>query len=234
MKRRRVPHVGQMQYADCGAACLGMVLAYHGCDVALDELRAATGTSRDGVDARAIVEAARRYGLKAHGVAADIDSLDQLPPGSVLHWEFRHFVVLERVRGDRVDVVDPVHGLRRLPMTTFRGAYTGVAIVFEPDETFQRLRIRKKGTWRYLRPVLDQTAVLARVLAASALIRLVAMALPVLTGLVVDDIAPHDDRHLLTVIGLGMAAIVGYHLLASIVRGRLLLQLRTLLDVNLT
>ncbi|MDP8931700.1 MAG: cysteine peptidase family C39 domain-containing protein, partial [Actinomycetota bacterium] len=49
--RRRVPWVGQMELADCGAACLAMVLAYHGKQVPLDELRETTGTNRDGVDA---------------------------------------------------------------------------------------------------------------------------------------------------------------------------------------
>ena len=30
----RIPWVQQLQSADCGAACLAMVLGHHGCDVA--------------------------------------------------------------------------------------------------------------------------------------------------------------------------------------------------------
>ncbi|MGH9005287.1 MAG: cysteine peptidase family C39 domain-containing protein, partial [Acidimicrobiia bacterium] len=40
--RRRVPWIRQMEMADCGAACLAMVLAYHGKQVPLDELRQMT------------------------------------------------------------------------------------------------------------------------------------------------------------------------------------------------
>lgn len=229
-----MPVVRQMQYADCGAACLGMVLAHHGRRVSLDELRQMTGTSRDGVDARAITEAARRYGLEAHGVKADVDELGALPTGSVLHWEFRHFVVLERVRGDRVEIVDPQVGRRRLRMDDVRRCFTGVAVVCSPGPDFEPSVSADRGPWRYLRPVLGQSRVLGRVLATSVLIRLVAMALPVLTGLVVDEIAPRDDRHLLVVVGLAMAAVVVYDFVAALVRSRLLLRLRTTLDVRLT
>jgi ATP-binding cassette, subfamily B, bacterial len=50
--RRRVPIMRQMEMADCGAACLGMVLAFHRKYVPIDDLREVTGTTgRGGVDA---------------------------------------------------------------------------------------------------------------------------------------------------------------------------------------
>jgi ABC-type bacteriocin/lantibiotic exporter with double-glycine peptidase domain len=223
-----------MEAADCGAACLAMVLAYHGKHVPLDELREMTSTNRDGVDALAVTQAARWYGLSARGVAADIDALEHLPPASILHWEFDHFVVFERVGGKGIDVVDPALGRRRLSFQAFRRGYTGVAIVLEPGDEFQRTTVRNKGTWRYLRPLLGQSRMLSRVLVASVLIRLVALALPLLTALIVDEIAPRNDRHLLFVVGAAMAGMVGYYFLASLVRAHLLLQLRTHLDVRLT
>ncbi len=223
-----------MEVADCGAACLAMVLAYHGKQVALDELREITSTNRDGVDAFALTQAARRYGLSARGVAADVDALDHLPPGSILHWEFTHFVVFERVGPKGVHIVDPALGRRRVSIPTFRHAYTGVAIVFEPDDDFQRSVLKTKGTWRYLRPLLGQSRALTRLLVVSVLIRLVALALPLLTALIVDEIAPRNDQHLLFVIGAAMGALVGYYFIASLLRAYLLLQLRTYLDVRLT
>ncbi|MGE5763389.1 MAG: ABC transporter transmembrane domain-containing protein, partial [Mycobacterium leprae] len=232
-----------MERTDCGAACLGMTLAFHGRPVPLDELRAATGTDRDGVDGRALLDAARSYGLTARGVVADVGDLGHLPPGSILHWEFDHFVVFERVGRAGVYVVDPAVGRRRVSPQVLRRAYTGVAIALEPGEQFQRTGTRAskgaskgagKGTWRYLRPLLGQSRMLARVLVVSVLLRLLALALPVLTGLLVDQIVPQDDRHLLVVIGAVMAAVIGYYLLASFLRAHLLLQLRTYLDVRLT
>ncbi|MEW6472631.1 MAG: peptidase domain-containing ABC transporter [Actinomycetota bacterium] len=234
MRRRRVPLVPQMELGDCGAACLAMVLAYHGRVVRLEELRMETGTDRDGVGAVAILEAARRYGLSARGVAADVGSLGHLPRGSILHWDFDHFVVFEGADRRGVDVVDPAVGRRRVPMDTFRHSFTGVALVFEPTEDFAAGRGHAAGTWRYVRPLLGQSRSLGRVLVASVVIRVLAVAFPILTGLVVDEIAPSRDRHLLTVVAVAMLAVVLYQLLAAVVRAQLLLQLRTHLDVRLT
>jgi ATP-binding cassette subfamily B protein len=232
--RQRVPWVRQMGLADCGAACLAMVLAYHGKQVPLDELRQMTSTNRDGVDALAMTQAAQRYGLSARGVAADLDDLGHLPPATILHWEFTHFVVFERLRRNGVQVMDPAVGRRRLSMEVFRRSYTGVAITFEPGEDFQTSKLNTKGTWRYLRPLLGQSRRLTRVLVGSVLLRLLALALPLLTGLLVNEIVPRNDRHLLLVTGAAMVAVVGYFFLATVLRSHLLLQLRTRLDVNLT
>jgi ATP-binding cassette, subfamily B, bacterial len=223
-----------MQLADCGAACLAMVLAYHGKQVPLDELREMTNTNRDGVDALAMTQAAQQYGLRARGVAADVDDLEHLPPATILHWEFLHFVVFERLRRNGVQVVDPAHGRRRLSMEVFRRSYTGVAITFEPGEDFQPSTLNTKGTWRYLRPLLGQSQRLTRVLVGSVLLRLLALALPLLIGLLVNEIVPRNDRHLLLVTGATMGAVVGYFFLATLLRSHLLLQLRTRLDVRLT
>jgi ATP-binding cassette subfamily B protein len=229
-----VPVVRQLAFTDCGAACLAMVLAYHGRKVPLDELRQMTSTNRDGVDALAVTQAARRYGLSARGVAADLDDLKHLPPATILHWDFTHFVVFERLRRNGVQVVDPALGRRRLSMEVFRRSYTGVAIAFEPGEDFETSKLKTKGTWRYLRPLLGQSRSLTRVLVGSVLLRLLALALPLLTGLLVDAIVPRNDRHLLLVTGAVMAAVVGYFFLATLLRSHLLLQLRTRLDVRLT
>ena len=231
---RRVPVVRQMEEADCGAACLGMVLASFGKRVELDELRDMTGTGRDGVTALALARAARAYGLDARGVQADLDELAGLPRGSILHWEFSHFVVLERrVRGG-IQVVDPGHGRRFVPMDQVRRAYTGVALVFRPTEAFDRTSSPAKGTWRYLRPILGRSGRFSRVVVTSLLIRLAALALPLLTALVVDEVVPHDDRGLLLVLTAGVVLVAAYHWLSSFVRAQLLAELRTRLDTNLT
>lgn len=232
---RHVPWVRQMEVADCGAACLGMVLAYHGKRVGLDELRSTTGTSRDGVDALALVRAAKHYGLTAEGVAADVSELELLPAGAILHWGFTHFVVLERVDRKGVQIVDPAVGRRRLSFEAVHEVYTGVAVTLQPGPDFTPSEGPVgRGTWRYLRPLLGQARVLVHLLAASVLIRITALAVPLLTGLLVDEVVPRSDRALLAVLGATMAVVVGYFSLCSLLRGRLLLKLRTHLDVRLT
>lgn len=232
--RRRLALVRQMEEADCGAACLAMALRYLGRRVPLDELRDMTGTGRDGVSALSIVQAARAYGVQARGVQADLADLRNLPRGSILYWEFSHFVVFERSTRRGVVVMDPAHGRRSVPAEVVRRAYTGVAVTFEPTDEFDPGGAPARGTWRYLRPILGQARSMARIIATSLIVRVVALALPLLTALVVDEVVPREDRSLLPVFATGVALVVGYQFLAAFLRGNLLLELRTRLDMGLT
>jgi ATP-binding cassette, subfamily B, bacterial len=231
---RRVPLVRQMEEADCGAACLAMTLRYLGRRVPLDELRAATGTGRDGVSALSLLHAARAYGLTAQGVRADLPGLQDLPRGTILHWEFSHFVVLDRTARHGIRIIDPALGYRFVGEDELRRAYTGVAIALEPGPDFAPGGPPALGTWRYLRPILGQARNLSKVVVASLILRVSALALPLMTALVIDQVVPRDDHHLLGLFAIGVAMVIGYQLLAAFLRGNLLLDLRTRLDMGLT
>jgi ATP-binding cassette, subfamily B, bacterial len=231
---RRIPYIAQLEMADCGAASLAMTLAYHGKHVDLEELRDAIGVGRGGADARAIVEAARVYGLSARGVQADVHELGHLPRGSILHWQFRHFVVLDRVGKRGVHVLDPVAGRAYIPNELFGRSYTGVAIELEPGPDWQAGGRRPKGTFRHLRSGLREAGRVRFVLATSILLRLLALALPLFTAVLVNRILPRGESDLLLVLTLAMLAIAAYYLFAAFVRARLLLTLRTKLEMRLT
>lgn len=230
---RRIPYIQQLEISDCGAACLAMTLAYHGRNVSPEEIRRATRTSRDGVDAVSIIEAARSYGLDARGVSIDLDGIGYLERGSILHWEFNHFVVFDRVVRGGVEVIDPAMGRVRLPMERFSKSFTGVAIVLRPTERFETAGGRSRGSWRYMRTVLRQSGLLSRIGMVSLLIQLFALATPILTGVIVDWVVPAGDRTLLLVVTLGLAAMVAFHLLTSFLRANLLLVLRAHLDMSI-
>jgi ATP-binding cassette, subfamily B, bacterial len=230
---RSVPYIPQLEMADCAAACVGMTLAYHGRHVPLAELREATGTSRDGADATGILAAADRYGLTAKAVGADLGDLDCLPRGSVLHWDFNHFIVLEKVTRKGVAVVDPALGRRTIPTAAFGTSYTGVAIILEPRTGFTKSR-PANNKYRYLRPILAQGALARRAVILSVLVQVLALAVPLFTAVVVGRIVPDGDRHLLVILAITMAIIVAYYFLASLVRAHALLHLRTHLDREIT
>jgi ABC-type bacteriocin/lantibiotic exporter with double-glycine peptidase domain len=234
VRPRRIPEIRQMTVMDCGAACLGMVLGYHGRHVTLEDVRKVTGVSRDGTTARALLEAARKFGLRARGVSIDLDRLPYLEPGTILHWSFNHYVVFERLGSDFVDVVDPSQGRRRVTLEKFRQCFTGVALELEPGEDFVRGRPRPTDWRRYLAPLLAQSDALGRIVVLSLLVQLFALALPLLTGMLVDRVIPRGDAHLLLVASVGMLSIMVFQFLASLIRGYLLTALRVRVDSELT
>ena len=70
---RRIPFLQQLDANDCGAACLAMVLGYHGKSVRLHEVREVLGAGRDGSNALQVLGAARHYGLSSRGVSLEAE-----------------------------------------------------------------------------------------------------------------------------------------------------------------
>ena len=234
MRRRAIPYIAQAEMADCGAAALAMALGYHGRHVSLAEMHEATGTGRDGVDALRLAEAASSYGLRARGVATELDDLRVLPCGTVLHWGAAHFVVLDSASRRGVTVVDPAAGRYRIGWQAVDDLYRGVAIMMEPTDTFVAGGRRVPGALHHARRMLVHSSGIGKVLATSVVVRLMVLAVPVLTGVIVDRVVPANDSHLLKVLAAVMVALIGYSMVATFLRAHLLLRLRSRLDVNMT
>ena len=232
--RRAIPFVAQAEMADCGAAALAMALGYHGRHVSLAEMHEATGTGRDGTNALQIAEAAASYGLRARGVATELDDLRVLPRGTVLHWGEAHFVVLESTSRRGVTVVDPMAGRYRIGWNAVNDLYSGVAILLEPTADFSSGGRAAPGALHHARRLLSRSSGIGKVLASSVVVRLMALSVPVLTGVVVDQVVPAGDGHLLKVLAAVMAALIGYSVIATYLRAHLLLRLRSRLDVDMT
>jgi NHLM bacteriocin system ABC transporter peptidase/ATP-binding protein len=149
----RVPVVLQMEEAECGAASLAMVLGAYGRFVPLEKLRTDCGVSRDGANAAALLRAARSYGLEAHGYRKTAQELSGLSLPAIAFWHGNHFLVVTRIQGDKVSVADPAIGRRKMSMSEFADAYSGIVLTLEPTGDFERGGRRStfaRSLWRIL------------------------------------------------------------------------------------
>lgn len=135
-KRCRTPTVIQMEAVECGAASLAIILGYYGRYVPLEELRIACGVTRDGSNALNILKAAQNYGLDARGYKVEMNELSTVETPFIAFWNFNHFLVVEGVGKKDIYVNNPASGPGRLSYEDFDEGFTGVAITFEPNESF--------------------------------------------------------------------------------------------------
>lgn len=231
---RRVPVLLQMTPTECGAACLAMVLTYHGREMTINECRRVLQSGRDGLTARAIAQAARSMGLDVRAFTMAPDTLADVPLPAIVHWNFDHFLVVERWSPQEVRVVDPAAGRRRLTSEEFSAGFTGVVLTMAPGPQFQPGRSADKLSWRaYLRDIAQAPgarSMLLQILAASALLQALGLIFPLFTMVLVDNILPAQAASLLTILGVGMVVLVLAQVVLGYLRDALALLLETRLD----
>lgn len=133
-----MPVVMQMEALECGAASLAMILAYYGKWIPPEQVRADCGVSRDGSNAKNVLKAARSYGLTAKGYRYEPEQLKEKGTfPCIIHWNFNHFLVLCGFKGNKAVLNDPAKGNYTVSMENFDKSFTGICLMFEPNENFE-------------------------------------------------------------------------------------------------
>ena len=231
---RTAPYVQQLEWTDCGAASLTMVMGYHGKVAKLSEVRESMGIGRDGVSAKAILDTAEKYGMQGRGIKVAVEQVKLLKMATILHWEFNHFVVFERVTKTGVRIVDPATGPRDVSMAEFGRAFTGVAIELIPTARFTKVKAEKGKLKRYVDELMSEKGLFSRIVIISLALRLIALALPLMTGMIIDGVVERTDYNLLYVCLAAIGGMTLFNLISEVVRSHLLLHLRIALDTRMT
>ncbi|MDE2332363.1 MAG: NHLP family bacteriocin export ABC transporter peptidase/permease/ATPase subunit [Bradyrhizobium sp.] len=220
-----------MEASECGAAALGIVLAYYGAWIPLEQLRTACGVSRDGSKASNIVKAARGFGLAARGFRKEPSTLHEMPMPCIIHWNFNHFVVLEGIDGDRVYINDPALGRRRIDMTELDLAFTGVVLTMERTESFKKQGSEPRGLRLLLRELRGSTTAVGLLVVVSLALVVPAIVVAGFSKIFVDDILIRHTSNWLVPLLIGMAITAAFRAILTMVRQSLLLRLQTKLAV---
>ena len=230
-RRRRVPFIPQLELVECGAAALAMVMAYHGREADLQEVREECGVSRDGASALDILNAAQRYGFDTEAVRASADDLDIVTLPAILHWNRKHFVVLESINEKSASILDPLVGPMTMPRDEVAKNFSNVALLISPTE-----RVGRGGKTRSPLPGMLLAPIRSSLLQAllfSLLLQPFAIVLPVLTQVVVDRIATSGDMQLVAVIGAIIAIATAAKAVLSFGRSWVMQNVQAATDVRI-
>jgi ATP-binding cassette, subfamily B, bacterial len=234
-RRPRVPILQQISMVECGAACLAMLLSYYGRKTTISEIREQCGIGRDGLSALGIVKSARKYGMRVKAVTLEENDFRFVALPAIVHWEFNHFLVVERWSSTFVDVVDPASGRKRMTAQEFDEGFTGVVIMLEPGVQFSRrsktFRLSLKS---YAKNYIYQAPfALIQVLGASLLLQILGLIFPFLSKIIIDNLIPMKGFNALQLLGIGMIILVLAQMVTRQLRSLILLYLQARVDTNL-
>ena len=240
--RRRVPETRQYGPMDCAAACLSATLAYFGKLVTERQCARMMDAGRSGVTAATILRVAQRFGVEGKGYSVkSLSDLARMPTPCILHWEFRHFVVLVRCDQHSAKIMDPALGMRRVSAAELSRSFTGIVLTFKAGVSThaggtEPVGEPGRGWIPYLTARLAAPGLMrhvAHILAASFVVQAVGLLMPLATKFVVDLVLPTRDVALLVLFGAAFVAAIVASACTNYVRESALIRLRAILDLDL-
>lgn len=130
--------VRQTTAADCGHACISMLLDGLGIHIPLLALCARYPVGQRGMSAKEMMDLLRMCGARPRALRAQDGALEALRAvggASIVHYRDEHFAVVAEVGERTVRVLDPAAGELQLSHDAFRARWSGVFICAEaaPD-----------------------------------------------------------------------------------------------------
>ncbi|SNY70842.1 peptidase domain-containing ABC transporter [Enterobacter sp. CC120223-11] len=217
--RKHLPIIRQTESAECGLACLAMVASWHGFKTDLPALRERFSISTQGMTLQRLIECASSIRLSPRAVRLEPEDLKSLNLPCILHWNMNHFVVLHKVRRNRLVVHDPDRGCVVISLKEAGKHFTGVALELAPTADFIARDDRKKIRLRQLTgktPGLFSAMV--RIIIFALALEILALGSPLLNQMVIDEVLVAADHSLLTVIIIASLLLSFTQLLLSLAR----------------
>lgn len=229
----RVPQVMQMESAECGAACLAMICAYHGKWVPLETVRAECGVGRDGSKASGIARAAQGYGLEVKAYRYSLERFKeaaQFP--CIVHWNMFHFVVIRGFKGNRVYVNDPSLGEYSCSWDAFSSSFTGVCLCMRPGPAFEPSGSKRRLGSFARKHLAGAGSALAFVAFTTLLTAAVNLMNPTLSQVFVNRLLGQSDPGWTLPFMLVLAGVCAVQVTASALSATYLLKVEGKLDVS--
>lgn len=132
---KKYPFVKQLDLKDCGVASLLMIIKYYNGNTSIEKLRELTHTSKSGVSAYHLIEAAKKIGLDATGYKVDSLYNIKLPciAHTIVNNSFYHYVVIYEINYEKkyLLIADPADRIKKISFNDFNKIFNNVVLFFK-------------------------------------------------------------------------------------------------------
>jgi ATP-binding cassette subfamily B protein len=247
MQKNKFPFYKQADAKDCGPTCLKIIAKYYGKNLNIQQLRSLSETTREGSNLLNLSEAAEQIGFRTLGVKLSFEKVNEAPLPCLLHWNANHYVVLYKIKNDRIFVSDPAFGLLEYNKEAFiknwiggnaeEDTEEGISLLLEPTPKFYQSEFDKEEKafgfgllFNYIFPYKSFVIQLIIGLLAGSLLQLI---FPFLTQSVVDVGIQNQNIHFIYMILAAQLFLFFGKTALELIRSWILLHLSTRINISL-
>ncbi|WP_299271748.1 peptidase domain-containing ABC transporter [uncultured Psychroserpens sp.] len=243
---KKFPTYRQTEAKDCGPTCIKIIAKHYGKTINTQQLRQLSETTREGSSLLGLSEAAESIGFRSLGVKLSFNKLKEAPLPCIVHWNKKHYVVIYRVKKDKIHISDPAQGLLTYTKKEFIKFWIGnnanditeegIALMLDPTPQFYKSEFDDdekfgfnfifKYLFRYKKFIIQ----LIIGLLAGSLLQLI---LPFLTQSIVDIGINNRDLNFIYLILFAQIALFIGKASLEIIRSWILLHLSTRINISL-
>lgn len=244
--RKKFPVFRQTEQSDCGPTCLRMIAKYYGKNYSLSYLKEKSFITKTGANFEGLSDAGQAIGLRSLAVGIDFKRLsEEAPLPCIAHWKQRHFIVVYKIKKDKVFIADPAFGLITYSKEDFIKGWTGgndekkvgniLLLETTPDFYDDEKGNRKKGVgfgywFGYLTPYTSFLIQLALGMIAGSIIMLI---FPFLTQSIVDRGIEYNDLNFVYIMLMGQLMLFFGQTAIQFIQSWILLHVSTRINISL-
>lgn len=187
--RKSLPVILQAEAAECGLACVAMIVNYHGFKIDMISIRKRFEVSSNGMSLKDIIVLGEKLNMTSSPVKIELEELRSLSLPCILHWSFNHFVVLKKLSRNGGIIHDPSIGERSISHSELSSCFTGIVLEMSPSAKFEKIEKSTMLTLKYMLAGIEgKTSVLAKVIIFSAAIEIMTLLIPASSQFILDNI----------------------------------------------
>ena len=210
------PAVLQTAQTECGLGVSASILQHYGRYQTVSDLRLAMEPGREGLNLLQVSNLLTDEGMEVGAYRANsLEQLRDIGKPVILHWNNSHYVVLVRMRHDRVQIMDPGQGLRTISLEEAESSFSGSVLVPTPRDDFEKKSRNVFKDWQFhtffTKQMFGQYALFILLLAITYS---VTFAVPMVIQHVVDAQLRGEENVVVGITAGVIAGIAGYYLVS--------------------
>jgi len=134
---------------DCAAACLLSIIKYYNGRLELETIRNLINTNKNGTNAYDIIKGSNTLGFDTIGKKITVEELknyeSNLPViAHIKKHNMYHFIVIYKIKGDKLIIMDPSVGLTKLNFKEFNEVFLGTILILSKTKELPKIRKENK------------------------------------------------------------------------------------------